>query len=123
MKIAVDFDGTVVAHRYPSIGKDIGAVPVLKDLVAKGHKIILNTMRCEVELEAAKEWFKENGIPLFSINYCPGQHRWTKSTKCHADLYIDDLGLGMPMVNDPGEPKLYVNWTAVRTLLEEGGIL
>ena len=28
--IAIDFDGTVVTHEYPKVGRDIGAVPVLK---------------------------------------------------------------------------------------------
>lgn len=45
MIIAVDFDGTCVTHEFPEVGKDIGAVPVLKELVKKGHKIILYTMR------------------------------------------------------------------------------
>jgi hypothetical protein len=33
MIIAVDFDGTCVTHDFPHVGKDIGAVPVLKELV------------------------------------------------------------------------------------------
>lgn len=37
MVIAVDFDGTVVTHRYPQIGVDIKAVPVLKKIVDAGH--------------------------------------------------------------------------------------
>lgn len=46
MIIAVDFDGTCVKHRYPMVGEDVdGAVSVLKELVRKGHKIILYTMR------------------------------------------------------------------------------
>lgn len=45
MIIAVDFDGTCVTHEFPEVGKDIGAVPVLRELVEKGHKIILYTMR------------------------------------------------------------------------------
>ncbi len=43
--INVDFDGTVVTHEFPKIGKDIGAVPVLRELVEHGHKLILFTMR------------------------------------------------------------------------------
>lgn len=39
--IALDFDGTCVSHKFPEIGKGIGAIPVLKELVAKGHKLIL----------------------------------------------------------------------------------
>ena len=46
MTIAVDFDGTCVKHKYPLVGEDVdGAVSVLKELVRKGHKIILYTMR------------------------------------------------------------------------------
>lgn len=45
MVIAVDFDGTCVTHEFPKIGKDIGAIPVLRKLVEKGHQIILYTMR------------------------------------------------------------------------------
>lgn len=29
--IGIDFDGTVVTHDFPKIGKDIGAVTILKD--------------------------------------------------------------------------------------------
>ena len=45
MVIAVDFDGTCVTHEFPKVGKDIGAVPGLKELGEKGHKNILYTMR------------------------------------------------------------------------------
>lgn len=101
MKLAVDFDGTCVTHEYPRIGKDIGAIPVLKELVKKGHKLILNTMRSGKELEEAVEWFRENDIPLYGINQDPGQRRWTSSPKVHADLYIDDAALGCPVKYDP----------------------
>lgn len=44
--IAIDFDGTVVDHRFPDVGPDApGALPVLRKIVEKGHKIILWTMR------------------------------------------------------------------------------
>lgn len=47
--IGIDFDGTVVTHDFPKIGKDIGAVPVLKKLVENGHKLILFTMRSDID--------------------------------------------------------------------------
>lgn len=65
MVIAVDFDGTVVTHRYPQIGMDIKAVPVLKKIVDAGHQIVLHTMRSGKELEEAVAWFTENEIPLY----------------------------------------------------------
>ena len=45
MDTVIDFDGTVVTHDYSNIGKDIGAVSVLKELVTAGHRLILFTMR------------------------------------------------------------------------------
>lgn len=47
--IGIDFDGTVVTHDFPKIGKDIGAVPVLRKLVDNGHKLILFTMRSDID--------------------------------------------------------------------------
>ena len=46
MTIAVDFDGTIVEHRYPNIGKERPfAFDVLKKLQKEGHKLILWTAR------------------------------------------------------------------------------
>ena len=58
--ICVDFDGTCTTHDYPHIGKDIGAIQVLRDLVENGHKLILFTMRHGPELETAQKWFFPN---------------------------------------------------------------
>jgi hypothetical protein len=121
-KIALDFDGTVCVHRYPSIGKDIGAVPVLKELISNGHLLILNTMRSGQELEDAVEWFKDNEIPLYGINSTPGQSTWTSSPKVYAHLYIDDAALGIPLVRN-GRERPYVNWSEVREMLIEEGYI
>ncbi len=44
--IGVDFDGTVVEHKYPQIGKEmLFAFATLKALQQKGHKLILWTIR------------------------------------------------------------------------------
>ena len=56
MIICVDFDGTCVTHDYPRIGSEIGAIPVLKKLVEKGHQLILWTIRSGDELQAACDW-------------------------------------------------------------------
>jgi hypothetical protein len=53
MHIVVDFDGTVVTHDYPRVGKDIGAVPVLKELIKNKHQLILFTMRSGKKLDDA----------------------------------------------------------------------
>lgn len=75
MIIAVDFDGTCVKHRYPMVGEDVdGAVSVLKELVRKGHKIILYTMRSGDTLDDAISWFIDNDIELWGINRNPEQY-------------------------------------------------
>ena len=116
MIIAVDFDGTCVTHEYPSIGKDIGAVPVLKELVAKGHQIILFTMRSGEQLIEAIRWFNRNGILLYGVNENPHQSTWTTSPKPYAHLYIDDAALGVPLVISK-QGRNYVDWVKVAALL------
>lgn len=121
MTIAIDFDGTCVTHEYPHIGKDIGAVPVLRALVSNGHKLVLNTMRSGETLLEAEAWFKDNNIELFGVNKNPTQERWTQSTKAFAHLYIDDAGLGIPLVRTIDRP--YVDWRYVVISLAEKGCL
>lgn len=115
--VAVDFDGTVVTHDYPVIGDDIGAVPVLKELVAAGHNLILWTMRSGDALEEAVGWFRLRDIPLWGINENPTQSSWTISPKAYAHYYIDDAGISCPLIypSDGGRP--YVDWVRVRQLL------
>ena len=137
MYICIDFDGTCVAHEFPKVGRDIGAVPVLKELVEKGHKLILFTMRSdrteskdtgssEIQdvtgnfLSDAIDWFNRNNIPLYGIQTNPTQSKWTKSPKAYAHLYIDDAALGCPLKS--GRPP-YVDWVKVRKLLLKQGVL
>lgn len=124
MTIAIDFDGTVVTHEYPRIGEDIGAIPVLKKLVNCGHKLILLTMRSGKTLEEAVEWFNENNIKLWGINYNPTQHRWTNSNKVYANLYIDDQALGVPKKLDITiSNNFFVDWEVVEQYLKTLGII
>lgn len=118
MYIAVDFDGTCVTHEYPRVGKDIGAVPVLKKLVDSGHHIILNTMRSGKELVDAVQWFADNDIPLYGANENPTQKEWTLSPKVYAHLYIDDAALGCPLRFDRAvSSRPFVDWEVVDTYL------
>lgn len=136
--ILIDFDGTVVKHRFPNIGEDIGAAPVLRDLLSAGHRLILFTMRSNKlsafdspgdipaapYLDQAIYWFESNGIWLYGINTCPGQDKWTSSPKAYGQLIIDDTCLGIPLSLDPGPgERPYVNWAGVRHLLQEKNYL
>lgn len=135
MIIAIDFDGTCVTHEFPEIGEDIGAIPVLKQIVGNGHKLILSTMRSdnprpkssgkEVDytrkyLTEAITWFDENDITLYGINENPTQKEWTDSSKVFANFYIGDDAIGCPLVygNRP-----YVDWNKLQMLLRLKGIL
>jgi hypothetical protein len=132
MDIAVDFDGTCVTHEYPKVGEDIGAAPVLKALVEKGHRLMLWTMRGNKPtlegvntLQDAVDWFKKNDILLWGINENPEQKLsgWTNSNKQYAQLYIDDTALGCPLMYDWGIERPFVNWREVEKMLKEKGIL
>lgn len=115
--IAVDFDGTVVKHRFPQIGDEVpNCVKVLKALQAKGYKLVLNTMRSDGPkgnfLSAAENWFRERDIHLYGINCNPNQWQWTSSPKVYAHLYIDDAALGAPLIYEEGE-RPFVDWQKV----------
>lgn len=49
MVIYLDFDGTVVEHAYPNMGRaNFGCVEIIKKLQDAGHEIILNTYRADI---------------------------------------------------------------------------
>jgi hypothetical protein len=115
MIIAVDFDGTVVDHRYPDIGPDVpGAREALHKLVNAGHSLILWTMRSEVHLREAVCWYADREIPLFGVNNNPDQGGWTSSPKAYAQVYIDDAAYGCPLIHPPDFHRPCVNWAAIR---------
>jgi len=95
--IAVDFDGTIVEHKYPEIGKEmLFAFQTLKEIEKKGAKLILWTFRVGKELEEAVEYCRNNGIEFYAINknYPEEVFNETVSRKIHADIFIDDRNFG-----------------------------
>lgn len=97
MKIAVDFDGTIVEHKYPEIGEvKLFAFETLKALREKGHRLILWTFRTGIELEEAVEFCREHGVEFYAVNknYPEEILDETVSRKIDADVYIDDKNLG-----------------------------
>jgi hypothetical protein len=124
ISVNIDADGTCFTHEYPFIGKDIGAIPVLKKMVANGCKLILFTMRSGETLNDAVRWFKDNGIPLYGVQTNPTQHTWTKSPKSYAEVMIDDSALGCPLKFDNVlSLRPFVDWVEVEKLLIEKGII
>ena len=67
MIISVDFDGTVVEHAFPAIGKTkLFAFETLKALQDKKHTLILWTYRAGKELQEAVDFCKQNGIEFYA---------------------------------------------------------
>ncbi len=100
MIIAVDFDGTIVKHKYPEIGKELPyAIETLKLFQEKGHKLILWTYRSGKELEKAIEFCEKRGLKFHAVNnnFEGEEFDNTYSRKILADIYIDDRNiLGIP---------------------------
>ena len=97
MVIAIDFDGTIVEHRYPAIGPQRPfAFEVLKALQKKGHRLILWTHRTGQTLEEAVKYCKDHGLEFYAVNRNYPEEKWETqdSRKILADLYIDDRNLG-----------------------------
>lgn len=100
MIIAVDFDGTIVEHKYPAMGKEIPfAIKTLKIFQQKGHQIILWTYRSGKELDEAIQFCNERGLTFHAVNnnFEDEEFDNTYSRKIYADIYIDDRNLlGIP---------------------------
>jgi hypothetical protein len=97
MKIAVDFDGTIVEHTYPEIGKEkLFAFRTLKELEKMGANLILWTFRAGKELDEAVEFCRKNGIEFYAVNknYPEEIYDNSMSRKINADIYIDDKNIG-----------------------------
>lgn len=99
MIIAVDFDGTIVEHQYPEIGKELPfATETLRMLIADQHKLILWSVREGKLLEDAIEWCRERGVVFYAVNKDFPEEKVEYnnhfSRKIKADLWIDDRNIG-----------------------------
>jgi len=118
LKIAVDFDGTIVEHRYPEIGKEIVfAFKTLRVLQEQGHQLILWTYRSGKELDEAVEYCRKNGVVFYAVNSSYPEEEFDEdydSRKIDADIFIDDRNIGgLPpwgeiyqMINPHEKPSL-----------------
>ena len=99
MIIAIDFDGTIVEHRYPSIGEEKPfAIETLKMLIRDRHQLILWSVREGQLLEEAVQWCRERGVEFWAVNrdYPEEDPRYNQSfsRKLKADYFIDDRNIG-----------------------------
>jgi hypothetical protein len=98
MTIAVDFDGTIVEHAYPKIGKPVPfALDVLRRLQEEDHhRLILWTMREGHLLQEAVAYCQKNGVFFYACNknYPEETYKEGDSRKIGADIYNDDRNIG-----------------------------
>jgi hypothetical protein len=99
MTIAVDFDGTIVEHRYPEIGPEIPfATETLKLLIKEQHKLILWSVREGKLLDDAVEWCRQRGVEFYAINRDypeeSVQNNNHFSRKLKVEMFIDDRNVG-----------------------------
>ena len=116
MVISVDFDGTIVEHRYPAIGKELPfATSTLRRFMEEGHKLVLFSVREGELLEEAVKWCEERGVRFYAVNADIDEdacdHQGTKhwSRKLKADVFIDDRNVG-------GLP----DWGAIYQMISRG---
>lgn len=114
MVIAVDFDGTIVEHKYPEIGEEIPfATDTLKMLIKDKHQLILWSVREGKLLDDALKWCKDRGVEFYAVNKDFPEEDVDKnqqfSRKIKADIFIDDRNLG-------GLP----DWGIIYRMIKEG---
>lgn len=122
MTIAVDFDGTIVEHCYPAIGKEIPfAVATLRQLQKEmpDMRLILWTVREGALLEQAVDWCAKRGLEFYAVNANYPEELPSGTLqgcrKVSADIYIDDRNLG----HLPSWPEIYRKLTGITPTQKE----
>lgn len=121
MIIAIDFDGTIVEHAYPDIGKPIPfAIETLLQMQKDGHKLILWTVRRGRLLQDAIDYCARRGLYFYAENEnYRGENKELGdevSRKLSVDMFIDDRNLG-------GLPDWGVIYNAVKATVEGANTL
>ena len=114
MTIAVDFDGTIVEHAYPEIGRERPfSIDTLKALIADRHQLILWSVREGKLLDDAVNWCKERGVEFYAVNKDFPEEDVERnvhfSRKLKVDMWIDDRNIG-------GIP----DWGTIYRIIKEG---
>jgi hypothetical protein len=131
MIIYLDFDGTIVEHDYPRIGKlNPNSLEVVKKLQDAGHTIILNTMRAEFDdgsMQEALDFINQNeSIEGIKISLQTERKIYPPSwnlNKSKDEIYIDDIAANIPLVKATAVEGFMVDWLEIEKQLIEKGIL
>ena len=95
MRIAVDFDGTIVENQFPKVGPEKPfAIEALLRLQQAGVELILWTCRAGPKLDEAVHFLKSRGVIPDYVNETEDRHEKSFGfPKVNADYYIDDKSL------------------------------
>jgi hydroxymethylpyrimidine pyrophosphatase-like HAD family hydrolase len=106
LMICVDFDGSIVEHRFPAIGEPLpGAFDTLRALQEAGHRLILWTCRedyghsiSQQYLTDATNFCEKHGIIFDAVNESIKEEEFRPDgvlqRKPYAHYYIDDAIVG-----------------------------
>ena len=86
--VCIDFDGTIVDHRFPEIGSMKEGVREALKKIHETHYIIISSSRNRFGdnyVEEMEDFLIANNLPYDEIDRGNG--------KPHADAYIDDRGI------------------------------
>lgn len=127
MIIAVDFDGVLCENQFPEIGPPrYGVISAVRELMDRGHEVILWTSRNGQELKNAVKWCDDRGLHFCAINEpapsnaeaYEGMYE-APTRKVYADVYIDDHNLEHVYGRGRQTPVPYM-LDCIRRLIENG---
>lgn len=138
MKILLDFDGTVVEHAFPKMGRvNFGCFEIIKKLQDTGHSIILNTYRADIgekELESAISVIENSWMFLkdktnednFEIELSEILQNKIHPPKFDMDdfirnreIFIDDMSYGVPLKPCVMERGVMVDWDVLDEIFKQ----
>lgn len=145
LNIYLDFDGTMVEHAYPQVGRfNPGAVQVVKQLQEKGYDLFLNTYRADIGptalLEALKYMVEAPHMHLadwetFAFKFKTLEAKsdprpyMLSDTLCYHEtahgktLFLDDHSAGIPLRPALSVRGMMVDWNKVERHLKTFGVL
>lgn len=120
MIIYLDFDGTVVEHDYPRIGKpNPNAIKVITKL-RENHDVFLNTYRANLgDFSTAVEYLYKKGIKLSHVllfKLTPKSWDWDRMLT-EQIIWVDALTENIPMKDN------MVNWIELEKQFKENKLL
>lgn len=148
MIVYLDFDGTVVEHQYPQIGRcNFGGYKVVKALQDAGWEIILNTYRADLGKEVLQKaldyinemWAWDDGLnidrPLEPMLLDLNPKVTSTEKKLHPHpwdlqeflrneiIYIDDSSYNVPLKPAAMSSGDMVDWAKIEFELKQFGVI